>query len=241
LESGTVAPATPIVRAPRPVQPRERIRPVLRVPSPEEVSQIGRLRSIDPASLQLSVDRGLLWTCTSVQYGECFLVTDQTGRNDRVRRLDGQPIKPGVKAICTPGSEAAWPIGISEAEDFEAIALTEGEGDFLAAFGFIQAYGADHVAPVCMGGASVAISPEAIKMFSGKRVRIFMQADNAGEKARDKWVQQIFNVARTIDSFDFAGYHQSNGDVVTDLGDLLRIHPDCFEKHRDEIENIMKF
>ena len=172
---------------------------------------------------------------------ECFVVTDKTGRNDRVRRLDGKPIKPDVKGLCTPGSEAAWPIGITEAEDFEAIALTEGEGDFLAAFGFIHSYGADHVAPVCMGGASVAISPEAIKMFSGKRVRIFMQADKAGEKARDKWVQQIFRVARTIDSFDLAGYYQSNGDVVTDLNDLLRINPSCFEQHREEVGNIMKF
>ena len=189
---------TPIMRAPapaRPVQPKERIRPVMRVPTPEELNQIGQLRSIDPTALQIAVDRGLLYTCTSVQYGECFVVTDKTGRNDRVRRLNGQPIKPGVKAICTPGSQAAWPIGITEAEDFEAIALTEGEGDFLAAFGFLHSYGVDHVAPVCMGGASVAISPEAIELFSGKRVRIFVQADKAGEDAWNKWAAQLHKVA----------------------------------------------
>ena len=37
LGSGTVAPAAPIIRAPRQVQPRIRIRPVLRVPTPEEL------------------------------------------------------------------------------------------------------------------------------------------------------------------------------------------------------------
>jgi hypothetical protein len=241
LGSGTIVPATPIIRAPRPVQIRERIRPVLRVPTPEEVNQIGRLRSIDPDALQIAAGRGLLHTCTSVQYGECFVVTDKTGRNDRVRRLDGKPIKLGIKAICTPGSEAAWPIGITEAEDFEAVALTEGEGDCLAAFGFIHSYGADHVAPVCMGGASVSISPEAIEMFAGKRVRIFVQADRAGEDAWKKWTAQLHKVAAKVDGFDFANYCQSDESIVTDLNDLIRIHPDCFEKHREEIETIMKF
>ena len=72
-------------------------------------------------------------------------------------------------------------------------------------------------------------------------MRIFMHADESGEKARDRWKDQIFNVARTIDSFDFAGYYQENGDVVTDLNDLLKIHPSCLEEHQEEVENIMKF
>lgn len=240
LGGGTVAPA-PITRAPRaPEPPKERIRPALRTPSPEEVNQVGRLRSIDPEAVQIAVQRGLLHTCTSVQYGECFIVTDSSGRNDRVRRLDGQPIKPGVKAICTPGSQANWPIGIMEAQDFPAIALCEGEGDFLAAFGFLHSYRAD-VAPVCMGGASVSISPEAIELFRGKRCRIFVQSDPAGQKAWVRWRDQLRGVAAKITGFDFGGYYQTNEDVVTDLNDLLRVHPDCFTKHRDEIETLMQF
>jgi hypothetical protein len=61
-------------------------------------------------------------------------MTDRTRKNYWARRLDGQTIKPGVKAVCVTGSQASWPIGLEKAQDFPCIALCEGEMDFLAAF-----------------------------------------------------------------------------------------------------------
>ena len=237
---------TPIIRAPAPAvrkEEKQRVHPALRVPTDDELEQISTLRSIAVPALKIAVDRGLPWTARSNVYlVESWIVTDSTRRNYRARRLDGQRWPNGQKAVCVYGSEAAWPIGITEAKDCPCVALCEGEGDFLAAFGHAWASGVeDRIAPVSMSGAGMQIQAETIPLFKGKRVRIFVQADKAGEKAWNTWEYQIRGVAAKVDGFDFGGYYQSNEDVVNDLNDLLRIHSDCWEERRNEIELIMTY
>lgn len=235
---------TPIIRAPAafPKEEKQRVHPELRTPTAEELRTISEVRAIAVSPLQMAVERGLLHVATSARYNcECLVVTDGTRRNYRARRLDGQKVG-ASKVVPIEGVEQSWPIGIKEAQAFPCIALCEGEMDFLAAFDRMQACGTESlVAPVCMAGSKSSIPKDVIPLFTGKRVRIFMHADRPGEEARDHWVEQIFNVAKTIDSFEFAGYYQLDESVVTDLNDLLKINPSCFEQHREEIENIMKF
>lgn len=237
---------SPIIRAPAPVRPeeeRQRVHPDLRKPSPEELRVIADLRTIDVAALQLAVDRGFLWTAKSnVYHCEAWIVTDKTRRNYRARRLDGQKWPNGAKSVAPTGAESSWPIGITEAQYYPCIALCEGEGDFLAAFGHMLASGTEaRVAPVCMSGASNRIPAEAIPLFGGKRVRIFVQADRAGENAYFNWGGQLHGIAAAISGFKFTGYYDTNESVVTDLNDLLRIHPDNLEANRKEIDSIMQF
>jgi DNA primase len=156
--------------------------------------------------------------------------------------MDRQLIN-GSKAICLTGSQASWPIGLEDAKSYPCIALCEGEMDFLAAFGHAYASGVeDQVAPVCMSGASNRIPNGAIPLFRDKRVRIFVQADRAGEDASNRWYNQIKHVASSVDGFDFADYTMEPDEtVVTDLNDLLRVSSDCWEQHREEIESVMNF
>jgi hypothetical protein len=244
LDGGTVNVA-PIIRAPAAPKVEERkpqVHPELRKPTVAELEEISEWRSISVPALQIAVDRGFLWTATSTNFGyECLIVTDQTRKNYRVRRMDRQLIN-GSKAICLTGSQASWPIGLEDAKSYPCIALCEGEMDFLAAFGHAYASGVeDQVAPVCMSGASNRIPEEVIPLFKDKRVRIFVQADKAGEDASMRWYKQLKGVSTKVDGFDFASYYDTNESVVTDLNDLLRVHSDCWEQHREDIESIMNF
>lgn len=100
----------------------------------------------------------------------------------------------------------------------------------------------DRVAPVCMSGAGNRIPGEAIPLFAGKRVRIFIHADKAGEKAWNTWRAQLRGTATEVTGLDFGGYTMAPDEsVVTDLNDLLRISPDCLERNREEVDNIMIF
>lgn len=237
---------TPIIRAPSPVRDEKVItaHPTLRIPSITEIRKISHLRSIAPEALQIAVDRGLLWTATSIwQACETFILTDSRRINYRIRRLDGQKFSEDRKALCIKGSQASWPIGLPEAAAFPCIALCEGEGDTLAAFGHALACGTEaSVAPVCMSGASNRIPSDALPLFAGKRVRIFVQADRAGEDAWNLWRGQLDEFAEKIDGFDFGGYTmEPDGTTVTDLNDALKIDVDCWERHKQELENVMVF
>jgi hypothetical protein len=245
--NGDTGDAAPIIRAQgaqQPEEPKQQTHPDLRIPTDEELAVISELRKIRDPALQIAVERGFLWTAASQLYGcECLIITDQTRKTYRARRLDGKPIKPGVKAVCVTGSQASWPIGLEEAKDFPCIALCEGEMDFLAAFDHALSCGTkDQVAPVCMSGASNWIPDEVIPLFEGKRVRIFIHADRAGEDAWNRWRVQLRGTATEITGFDFSGRTmEPDESVVTDLNDLLRISPDCLQRNREEVTNIMKF
>jgi hypothetical protein len=145
----------------------------------------------------------------------------------------------GKKAYCLFGSQAAWPIGIEEAQGFPAIALCEGEGDFLAAFYHAYASGVENsVAPVCISGAGNRIPAEALPIFKDKRVRIFVHDDRAGEEAWERWAEQLNGIASKIDGFSFGGLSDTEGSPVTDLNDLLKVGCD-WEENRELIENVM--
>jgi hypothetical protein len=228
-------------------RPEEKKEPVVRtfdVPTDAELEQLGKLRHIKPYALSEAVRRGLLRTGDA--YGHrAWIVTDSSHWNHRARRLDGKPwdhTEARPKAICATGSRASWPIGIPEAKDYPCIALCEGEGDFLAAFQFLMDMFVENlVAPVCMAGASNRIPDDALPLFAGKRVRIFVHADRSGEEAAERWYGQLKTVAADVDGFEFGGLYMQDGSVITDLNDLLLIGDEYKEQNPGIIEATMDF
>jgi hypothetical protein len=222
---------------------REQVHPDLERPTTEDLSRLADLRSVEPDALQIAVDCGFLWTTTHYKH-RAFVVTDQTRKNYRLRRLDGKRWEThtgGPKAICTAGSQAGWPIGLEESRDYLGVALCEGETDFLAAFGHMWASGVERlVAPVCITGASNRLPKEAIASFIGKRVRIFVHDDPTGYDAAIKWKSQLAGIAR-VDRWSFRGLRKSNGEPVKDLNDLLLIDYDQWEQHRKLVDSVMSF
>jgi hypothetical protein len=243
MAGGKVFNARPIpIRAASPEEKKEQFHPELTQPSHADLDRISSLRSISPIGLDIAVGRGFLWTA-ALKGQRAFVVTDRTRKNYRARRMDGKPwehLESKPKAYAVSGSQAAWPIGIEEAQAFPAIALCEGEGDFLAAF--YHAYAGDvedRVAPVCISGAGNRIPAEALPLFKDKRVRIFVQDDRAGEEAWERWAKQLNSIAGKIDGFSFGGLVDTEGSPITDLNDLLRVDSDCWEENRDLIESVL--
>jgi hypothetical protein len=120
-----------------------------------------------------------------------------------------------------------------EAQPFPAIALCEGGPDLLAALHFIACEAREaHCSPVAMLGASQRIHPDALPLFTGKRVRIYGHDDEAGRAAVELWARQLASVSADVDAFTFAGLRQVDGQPVKDLNDSTSIHTDDFEAER---------
>jgi hypothetical protein len=193
-------------------------------------------------ALQITVARGFLWT-VGPRGDQAFVVTDKNRRCYIARKINGDRWDDDAKGKLLFGSQASWPIGIGEAKQYSVIALCEGGPDFLAAFGHAWASGVeDRVAPVCMSSGASNIAVDALPAFSGKRVRIFTHADDAGMKASERWQAQLTGVAGRVDSWKISPtWIQADGQPVRDLNDLLRIDYDCWEANRATIESIMDF
>ena len=201
-----------------------------------DFKQLAKLRNIGREGLEWASERGLL--CFAKLNGHpAWIITDAARVNAQARRMDGQPWEhiQGAKAWTLPRSSAAWPIGITEAKTFPAIALCEGGPDFLAAhYQVLWEQASDfserdvQCAPVAMLGAAQRIHPDALPLFAGKRVRIFGHADEAGMAAVERWGAQLVSVGAEVDAFDFAGLVQVDGNPVKDLNDALSMDADSF-------------
>lgn len=205
----------------------------LREGTEAELNALASLRGLSVAVVELAAARGLL------RFGEfrgqrAWFILDASRRVIQARRLDGQKWTANAKAWTLAGSQAAWPVGIGEAESFPAVALCEGAPDLLAAFHFMDCEGREaDCAPVAMLGGCARIHPDALPMFAGKRVRIFRHSDPTGENAADRWAAQLAENGATVDAFRLDGLRRADGQPVNDLNDLAAIHPDDFEMHRN--------
>lgn len=193
---------------------------------------LATLRGISVEGVRLAYARGLL-RFGIYRMRPAWFILDASQRVAQARRLDGQPWTKDAKAWTLPGSQAAWPVGIGEAEKYPAIALCEGGPDLLAACAFLLAEGRDRdVAPVTMLGGCARIHADALPLFAGKRVRIFAHLDDTGDKAANRWAEQLTDAGATVDAFSLAGLGRTDGATVKDLCDLAAIRADDFEAHR---------
>ncbi len=228
LAGGHFTPA-PRAACPRPADAKPKpVFPDFRRGTAEEIQHLASLRNIGREGIEWASERGLLCFAVLKNCPAC-IVTDSARVNAQARRMDGQQWEHiGAKAWTLPGAFASWPIGITEARDFRAIALCEGGPDFLAAHYVALCEQATHhtrrdvqCAPVAMLGASQRIHADALPMFAGKRVRIFGHDDEAGRGAVERWAAQLASVGANVDAFSFAGLVQTDGKPVKDLNDSL--------------------
>lgn len=207
-------------------------RPDLHPGTEAELQQLAALRNLGIDGLRLATERGLL------RFGQhhgqhCWFVTDPHIANAQARRLDGQPWANGAKALTLAGSRAARPIGARTAADFPIVLFCEGGPDLLGAFHVITVEGQERDATaVAMLGASLAIPAEDVALFTGKRIRFFVHADEPGRTSVQRWARQLAVVAAAVDAVDFDDLRKTDDSPVKDLNDLSSIHPDDFEAHR---------
>ncbi len=213
----------------------------------KDIQVLASLRNLTPEAAQLAQDRGLLWFTTVKDQNElarAWVLCERDRNCALVRRMDGKVWKHlsgGPKSKTLAGSVASWPIGLTEAKDFPAIALVEGGPDFLAAFHFIWEEEMENiVAPVLLSSASVNIHNEALPLFSGKRVRIFPHMDSAGYEAAIKWEHQLQPICNSVECFDLSDLIKTNGDKIKDLNDLTLMSADLWELDR-ETHRLMDF
>lgn len=202
---------------------------------------VAERRGLSVAGLNLAVSRGLLW-CGSPRHLAAWIVTDRQRVNAQARRLDGRLWQHigGKKAYTLPGSRAAWPIGVREADSFPCVALVEGGPDLLAACHFVAAEGREKdVTAVSMLGAANDIPEDALLFLANKRVRLFPHLDTAGREAAVRWSRQLERVGCDVDAFDFHGLRRADGGVVADLNDLAAVDADDFEANRADLERIL--
>jgi hypothetical protein len=162
---------TPAPRAAQPKPADTKPKPVFhdsRNGTPDEIMHLASRRKIPREGLDFASERGLLRFAT-LKNLPAWIVTDSARVNAQARRMDGQQWEHiGAKAWTLPGAWASWPLGITEAKPFPAIALCEGGPDFLAAHYLALSEQATHpakrdvsCAPVAMLGAGVARWDEA--------------------------------------------------------------------------------
>jgi hypothetical protein len=224
---------TPAPRAARPQPQPADAKPMPGFPdftkgTPADFNHLANIRNIGREGIEFASERGLLWFAT-LKDCPAWIVTDGARVNAQARRMDGQEWEHiGAKAWTLPGAWASWPIGITEALPFPAIALVEGGPDFLAAHYLALWEQASHHAmrdvqcsPVMLAGASLKIHPDALPLFAGKRVRIFGHDDEAGRTAVELWARQLESVGADVDAFTFAGLVQADGKPVKDLNNSL--------------------
>ncbi len=207
----------------------------LSVGSPEQLKRMAKCRPYQMEALKWASSRGVLRFMRFAGQ-ECYAITDQSRKLVEYRRVDNKPFNaygdlPERKTHAMKGSNKAWPVGILESKPHPSIALVEGIPDFLMAHYLVLWEQASHCektdvrcAPVAMLGSSGAIDPEALPHFKGKKVRIFVHADEAGLKAAVRWEEQIKPHANEVSYIAFDGLKQVNGESVSDLYDFLNFN-----------------
>jgi hypothetical protein len=162
-------------------------------------------------------------------------------QNGCLRRLDGLPFEINgqrVKAEAeTRGEEWHHLIGLDDVlthDRREILLVTEGSKDALAALHFADAEGRlSDVGVAAALGAGVNLRTEDIEKISGRRVRIFGDADTAGQETVSRVGEQLVAAANEVQIFSLADLHCQNRSLVKDLFDLTRIDHNDFEKNRD--------
>jgi hypothetical protein len=162
-------------------------------------------------------------------------------RNGCLRRLDGQPFKINgecVKAKAETRGES-WHrlIGLDDVvanDRREILLIIEGSKDALAALHFADVEGRlSQIGIVVALGAGVKLLSDDVEEFRGRRVRIFGDADVAGQHAVSRIGKQLLPVVKEIQTFSLADLHCEDGSLVKDLFDLTQIDYDHFEANRD--------
>jgi hypothetical protein len=194
--------------------------------------------AISRQAIEEAIRRGLL-SFVKHRNSHCWRFGDSG--NASFRRLDGQPFRingESVKAKAeTHGISWHRLIGLDDvlANDYrDVLLIIEGSKDALAALHLADAESRlSEVGLVAGLGAGIRLLPDDVGKFHGRRVRIFGDADPAGQQTVFRVGKQLLLVADEVQIFSLTGLHCDDGSLVKDLFDLSRIDYDDFEANRD--------
>ena len=215
---------------PKPLAPaREELIQDYGIGTPEQWEALARARGLPwPLSIhgiRMAGDLGTVRFGKLKSHGklfDCWFTTDTTSRCIIARRMDGKPLpteQGEAKSKCVQGSHTAWPIGIEEVQGRDVLLLVEGGPDALAGWAVIfQEERWSDAGVVAMASAGPRIHPDALPLFAGKRVRIFEDAGEVGEKAAERWRGQLLQAGAEVDTLNFRGVPD-----VTDLEEFMRL------------------
>jgi hypothetical protein len=117
--------------------------------------------------------------------------------------------------------------------------MVEGGPDYLAALHFAILGNAWDLVPVAMLGRETGsrIDPGALKILSGRRVRIYPHADHDGGGLRraEVWADQLSDAGCPVDLFHFTGLMMRNSEPLKDLNDATQIHPN----QQDQLQDLL--
>ena len=193
---------------------------------------------ISPNAIKEAVRRSLL-IFKKYRDVACWRFGDM--RNGCLRRLNGQPFKikgQRVKAEAeTKGDSWHRLIGLDDVlanDRREVLMPIEGSKDALAALHFADAEARlSQIGVVAALGAGIKPLPDDVEKFRGRRVRIFGDADPAGQETVSSVGNLLLPVAKEVQIFNLSDLRRDDGSLVKDLFDLSRIAYDDFESNRD--------
>lgn len=195
-----------------------------------ELAQLQRQRGFQHfAGLQVLLDRGQLGFANLADGNDsprCWIITDDSRKNAQARRLDGLPWQglPGhPKAKTFPRSQAAWPIGASRIHFSNTILFIEGAPDLLAAATLAAFELQEPWETVCMIGAGLRIPEDALSLFEGKTVFLFVHNDQPGIEAARRWHGQLTEAGATVTALSSDTEGRDLNDALT-AGEAISIH-----------------
>jgi hypothetical protein len=217
--------------------------PGLSAPTEADLWNLSKSRSISIEALRIAALRGFIQCFDDRRNGRCWLFTDKRHRCGLRRRLDNLPfiLRGGssTKSAACPGSDMHSPLGYLEAQAFPAVAIVEGAPDALSVIAHAWASGVEErVAPICMPSRTANFTESVLGYLQGKRARIFIDHDDPGQEAAQRWAAQLARADISVDGFKFGGLITTDAQPVKDLNDALAIDYDCWEQHRTQIDSL---
>jgi hypothetical protein len=208
--------------------------------------EVSRLRGIPAAGIRAAHRWGMLRFC---DWGDglnevkpCWALRSHDGTCAELRRLDGEQIQVSrdtwAKAKALPGSRKKRAL-IGEhllfGMDREPVLFAEGAPDILVACWLSLFASAKDELPVwvpcgCLG-VQFDFTPEQLGKLSGRLVRIFVDDDQAGRDAAERWTRDLHGVGCDVELMHVCRLARRlpGGKPIKDLNDALVAHSESIE------------
>jgi hypothetical protein len=204
--------------------------------SSRDLHELAKLRNLSVEALALAQKDGVLFFAKLRGY-RSWIITDKRRIVAQARRLDGrnwEHLNDAPKAWTLRGGCQSWPVNVPNIGDRRKTMLVEGGPDLLSAYHLLWCENRHDVTPVAILGAACQLHAAALRLFTGRTVRIYPHTDESGVRAALRWDRQLRSVGAKVTCFDFSGLRRFDGERVCDLNDYLLLGYDDWEVERLE-------